>query len=494
MNDSTENNNTKTKVDARSMPKRLDPEDAQHALEKIENILRRQENKEERLENKHGSLSKAKRLALTQQYNLELSNVLEGLHPADIAFILESLRSENRHRIWNLVNAQYDGDILLEVEDWVREELIASMNFDDLLAATEDLDADELADLAPDLPPEIVAEVQKGLSDEERNQLLAAMGYPEGTVGSIMDFEMVRVREDITLEVVARYLRRLEELPAHTDQLFVVDRQDILRGTLALSTILVNDEETMVKDVMETNYLCLDAEDDDAEAASAFERYDLVSAPVIDQQSRLIGRVTIDDIVDVIHEDSRERDLSRAGLQEDDVFLPVSKAIRNRAPWLIVNLITASTASLIASQFEGTVEKIVILAFLMSIVAGIGGNSGNQTMTMVIRAIAVGRVNTHNAKAILTREFIVTILVGIGGSLIAAGFAWYISHSLKIALVMAVAMVMNMLIGATIGVIIPVVRAKFDKDPALGSSVMLTFVTDSLGFFIFLGLAQVFLL
>ena len=320
------------------------------------------------------------------------------------------------------------------------------------------------------------------------------MGYPEDSVGAIMDFEMVRVREDVTLEVVLRYLRRLHELPDHTDQIFVVDRQDKLQGILPLSRLLVSEPETEVRAVMNSDFLTLNPLDSDADAAGAFERYDLVSAPVMDDQGRLIGRVTIADVVDVMREDSQEQALSRAGLQEEDIFAPVSTALRNRAPWLLFNLCTAATASFVASQFEGTVSQIVILAFLMSIVAGIGGNSGNQTMTLIIRALAMGRITGRNLWQLVKRELFVTLMVGLCGSLVAALFAWAISHSFAIAFVMMAAMICNMLVGASVGVLVPMVRARFGKDPAMGSSVLLTFATDSLGFFIFLGLATLFLL
>jgi magnesium transporter len=320
------------------------------------------------------------------------------------------------------------------------------------------------------------------------------MGYPEDTVGAIMDFDMVRVREDVSLEVVLRYLRRLHELPDHTDQIFVVDRQDKLQGTLHLSTLLVSEPEIDVAEVMSTDYLSLNPLDSDADAAGAFERYDLVSAPVTDDQGRLLGRVTISEVVDVIQEDSQEQALSRAGLQEDDIFAPVLDAIKNRSPWLLINLCTASTASFVASRFENTVSHIVILAFLMSIVAGIGGNSGNQTMIIVIRAIAVRRINPANAWRLIKRELLVTLLVGLCGSLVAGGFAWAISQSAAIAAVMIAAMIGNMLIGAMLGVIIPLLRDRFGNDPAVGSSVLLTFATDSLGFLLFLGLATIFLL
>ena len=476
--------------------RRLDPEDAQLALAKVqellqrhqlvENLVHRQEENDQRADLVEGLLQR--------QHDAELTALVNDLHPADIAFILSSVPNLERQMIWRLVGAEHDADVLLEVDDWVRESLIEAMDRKDLVAATGNMDADELADLAPDLPADVVAEVQKGLTIEERARLIEAMGYPEDSVGGIMDFEMVRVREDVTLEVVLRYLRRLPELPDHTDQIFVVNRSDKLLGTLTLSALLVNEPEVDVSQVMSTEYLSLSPLDSDSDAAGAFERYDLVSAPVVDDRGRLVGRVTIAEVVDVIREDSDEQALSRAGMQEEDIFAPVTMALRNRAPWLILNLCTAATASFVASLFEATVSTIVVLAFLMSIVAGIGGNSGNQTMTLIIRALAVGRITPKNVWPLVKREMLVTFLVGLLGSTIAAVFAWLISHSVSIALVMMGAMICNMLVGASIGVLVPVVRARLGKDPAMGSSVLLTFATDSLGFFIFLGLATLFLI
>ncbi|CAM4355826.1 magnesium transporter [Kerstersia similis] len=476
-------------------PRRLDPEDAQLALRQVQDLLRRQQLVSELAHRQYAENDRAGLMEnlLHRQHDAEIKQLVDELHPADIAFILESLPKDERQIIWGLVDHSHDADVLLEVDDWVRESLIEAMDRQDLVAATSDMDADELADIAPDLPPDVVAEVQKGLTDEERARLLTAMGYPEDSVGAIMDFEMVRVREDVTLEVVLRYLRRLGELPDHTDQIFVVDRQDRLQGTLPLTRLLVSEPETDVRDVMSPDFLALSPTDSDAEAAGAFERYDLVSAPVTDDQGRLIGRVTIADVVDVIREDSDEQALSRAGMQEEDIFAPMRAAMRNRAPWLLLNLCTAAIASIVASRFEDTVSHIVILAFLMSIVAGIGGNSGNQTMTMIIRALAVGRVTPDNVWRLIKKELSVTLLVGLCGSLVAGGFAWFISGEISIALVMMGAMVCNMLVGAGVGVLVPMVRARFGKDPALGSSVLLTFATDSLGFFIFLGLATIFL-
>jgi|TARA_R110000851_G_scaffold333449_1_gene513337 magnesium transporter len=479
-------------------PRRLDPEDAQLALQKLQAILKREEvaqalahRQDEDDDDDESNLLEG---MLQRRHENEIKAIVNNLHPSDIAFILESLPVNERQAVWQLVNPEFDADVLLEVDDWARESLIQAMDLQDLVAATGTMDADEIADLVPDLPPDVVAEVQKGLTEEERAQLIEAMGYPEGTVGAIMDFEMVRVREDVSLEVVLRYLRRLQELPDHTDQIFVVDRQDKLQGVLPVSKLLVSEPDIDVAKVMQTDFLTLSPLDSDADAAGAFERYDLVSAPVIDDHGRLIGRVTIAEVVDVIQEDSQEQALSRAGLQEEDIFAPALTALRNRAPWLLVNLATASTAAFIASRFEDTVSHIVILAFLMSIVAGIAGNSGNQTMTMVIRAIAVGRVSRSSTWNLVKREIKITLMVGFCGSLVAAVFAWAISQSWAIAIVMMVAMIGNMLIGAALGVLIPVLRDHFGKDPAMGSSVLLTFVTDSLGFFLFLGLASIFLL
>lgn len=478
------------------IPRRLDPEDAHQALQQLQNILKRQEVVEALARRQYEEEDRSNLLEglLHRQHENEIRAIVNDLHPSDIAFILESLPVHERQAVWQLVGAEHDADVLLEVEDWARESLIQSMDHEDLVAAAEHMDADEIADLAGDLPPDVIAEVQKGLTEQERAQLLEAMGYPEGTVGAIMDFDMVRVREDVSLEVVLRYLRRLHELPDHTDQIFVVDREDRLRGTLPVTVLLVSEPESLVSKVMQTEYLTLNPLDSDTDAAGAFERYDLVSAPVTDDLGRLIGRVTIDEVVDVIQEDSQEQELSRAGLQEEDIFAPVKSALRNRAPWLLVNLMTAATASLVASRFEHTVSEIVILAFLMSIVAGIGGNSGNQTMTMVIRAMAVGRITGANAWQLVKREIQVTFMVGFCGSLVAAVFAWAFSGSVPVALVMMAAIIGNMLVGAVLGVVIPMLRARFGKDPAVGSSVLLTFATDSLGFFIFLSLATLFLL
>jgi magnesium transporter len=321
------------------------------------------------------------------------------------------------------------------------------------------------------------------------------MSYPDDSVGALMDFEMVAVRDDVSLEVVLRYLRRLDELPDHTDQVFVVGRDEVLKGTLPINRLLVTNADVMVPEVMSSDMLTLNPWDKAGDAAQAFERYDLVSAPVVDAENRLVGRVTVNEVMDYIRDAQEEEMLSKAGLsEEEDIFAPISRSVKNRAPWLMLNLCTASTAAYVASRFESTVSHIVILAFLMSIVAGIGGNSGNQTMTLIIRALALGQITSANVRRLATKELATSFLIGIGGGLIAATFATFISHRVSLGAVMMAAMMLNLLVGSTVGMLVPLARYRMGRDPAVGSSVLLTFATDTMGFFIFLGLATLFLL
>ena len=430
-----------------------------------------------------------------KQHIQELTHKLDSLHSADVAHILEALPVDERLFVWDLVKAERDGEILLEVSDAVRESLIESMDPDSLRAAAEQLDADELADLAPDLPQAVMEAVYQGLDQEEREQLRAAMSYPDDSVGALMDFEMVTVREDVTLEVVLRYLRRFEELPDHTDQLFVVDRDEHLRGVLPLDRLLINDPETVVGSIMLTDTLTLEPADEAETAAQAFERYDLVSAPVVDYHRKLVGRVTVATVVDFIREETENELLSQAGLKEgEDIFAPVWDSVKNRWAWLAVNLVTAFVASRVIGLFEGSIEKLVALAALMPIVAGIGGNSGNQTTTMIVRAIAMGQVEPSAMKRLLKKELGVALFNGIAWGGLLGVLAWWLYGSVSLGLVMTGAMALNLLLAACAGVIIPMLRERLGADPAIGGSVMITALTDSGGFFIFLGLATLFLL
>lgn len=424
----------------------------------------------------------------------ELRAKLDRLHAADIAYILEALPLEERLAVWDLVKADRDGEILLEVSDAVRETLIASMDSAELVAAAQTLEADELADIAPDLPPSVIEEVVQRLPAEERERLRAALSYPEGSVGALMDFDHVTVREDVTLEAATRYLRRLDELPDNTDQLFVVDREQRLKGALPLARLIVSDLDLQVSRVMVPESVRLEARDRAEDAASAFERYDLVSAPVVDSDGRLMGRLTVDAVVDYIRQRSAESRLAEAGLQhEEDVFAPVLDSFKNRWAWLAVNLVTAFIASRVIGAFEDSIAQLVALAALMPIVAGIGGNSGNQTVTMIVRALALGQIQGGFWLKLLAKEIGLALLNGgVWGTLLGAmAYAFY--DSVALGGVMALAMMLNFVLAAVMGVAIPWGRARFGRDPALGSSVLITAVTDSGGFFIFLGLATLFL-
>ena len=421
--------------------------------------------------------------------------ILHELHPADMAVVLESLPLQERVLVWKLGAPEEDGEVLLEVSEPVRETLIETMDKAELLAAVDDLDADELAELAPDLPNQVVYEALSTRDEEERAQVAAAMSFADDQVGAIMDFELVSIRADVSCEVVLRYLRRFESLPDHTDKIFVVDDDDILQGVLPIRKLLVVDPDTQVADIMADDVVIFRPEDDVEEAAQAFERYDLVTAPVVDANKKLIGRITVDEMVDVIREESEADMLNMAGLQEEeDLFAPVMDSVKNRWMWLAINLCTAFVASRVIGAFEGSIEKIVALAALMPIVAGIGGNSGNQTITMIVRAMAMGQMTGNQAMHLLRKEEGVALVNGLIWGSVMGVVAWLLYDSIGIGLVMVAAMTLNLLLAATVGVLIPVAMDKMGRDPALGSSVLITAVTDSGGFLIFLGLATIFLL
>lgn len=430
-----------------------------------------------------------------RQNSVELQQKLNDLHPADIAAILEALPLNQRLMVWNLVRAERDGEILLEVSDAVRESLIADMAPQELVAAAETLDTDEIADLAPDLPPDVVQEIIASMDAQNRARLQSALKYPEDAVGALMDFDLVTVRQDITLEVVMRYLRRLGDLPDHTDKLVVIDRDNTLLGVLPLKRLLLHDPEVHVAAVMSDDPVTFSPEEDAHAAAQAFERYDLVSAPVITADRRVIGRLTVDAVVDYIRAEAEQERLSQAGLQEEeDLFAPVWKSLRNRWAWLAVNLVTAFIASRVIGVFEGSIEKLTALAALMPIVAGIGGNSGNQTITLIVRALAMNQVQPASATKLLAKEVGVSLVNGVVWGGLVGVLAFWLYGSAWLGVVMTGAMVLNLVLAAVMGVMIPLLMHRLGRDPAVGSSVMITAVTDSGGFFIFLGLASVFLL
>jgi magnesium transporter len=456
---------------------------------------------EESLANKQESFQRGQVLLQEEACLAKLRQKLDSLHPADVAYILEALPQAERLVVWDLVKAERDGEILLEVSDAVREMLLADMDTDEILAATEHLDTDEIADLAPDLPQDVVQDILESLDAQNRARLQSVLSYPDESVGALMDFDMISIREDISLEVALRYLRRFDELPSHTDVIFVVDRDDHLRGVLPLQRLLVNNPDMEVSVVMERDVVSFEPDSDAAEAAAAFERYDLISAPVVAQDGKLLGRLTVDQVVDFIREQADEDFLKNAGLrEEEDLFASVWKSAKNRAPWLAINLVTAFVASRVIDVFQGSIQELVVLATLQAIVAGIGGNSGNQTLTLIVRGMALGQIQSANARSLILKELGVSALNGaVWGAVLGLVVAfWYRDagnvNSFALGAVVMGAIVLNLLVGAMVGILVPLTMHKFGRDPALGSSVVLTFATDSMGFFLLLGLATLFLL
>jgi len=453
----------------------------QALLEAIEGIAARRR--------EAGELADAPALAAEAQAHVH------DAHPADIAYVLERLPLDERRWVWSLVRSDHEGEILLEVSDAVRDTLLEDMDSAEIVAATQNLDADEIADLAPDLPREVVQDIIEAQDVRDRAQLQSALSYPEGTVGSLMDFEVVSIRDDVTCEVALRYLRRFDELPAQTDALFVVDREDHLQGALPLTRLLVTDPDVPIAGLYEREVISFAPESDADEAAQAFDRYDLVCAPVIDARRRLIGRITVETVLGYVRDRQEAQELGKVGLrEEEDIFSSVWASARNRGPWLALNLCTAFVASRVVGLFEGSISRLAALAALMPIVAGIGGNSGNQTTTLIVRALALGQVSAQGARRLLAKELGISALNGAlwGGVLGIVAGALY--RNVALGGVMALAMLLNLVVAALAGIFIPLAMERFGRDPAVGSSVFLTFVTDSMGFFIFLGLATVFLL
>jgi len=466
----------------------------QHLVEVVE-LLNKQKLEETILQHQTMPRHELIETLLHKQHQVALKQKLDQLHSADIAYILEALPLEQRLVLWNMVKSELDGQILLDVSDAVRQTLISDMDADELLTATEQLDTDEIADLAPDLPEEVLQELLESLNDQSRAQLESVLSHEDNTVASLMDFGMVTIRDDITLGVVLRYLRRRGNLPEHTDKLFVVDHLNVLKGVLSLKHLLVNNPESPVAKLMSKEVVSFKLSDEAADAARAFERYDLVTAPVVDGRGRLQGRVCVDAIVDYIREESDGEMLNQAGLlEEEDLFSGIWQSLKNRWFWLGINLITAFVSTRFIGLFEDTIERIVALASLMPIVAGIGGNTGTQTSTLIIRSLALGLISPANVRKLVTKELAIAVLNGLVWGSVIGLVAYGLYRDVHLGMVMATAMMLNLLVAAAMGLAIPLVRNHLNMDPAVGASVLLTAITDSMGFFIFLGLATVFLL
>lgn len=425
----------------------------------------------------------------------QVRNLLSNLHSAEIADLLESFPHGPREILWELVDPDDHGETLVEVNDEVRAGLIDKMEPHDLVAATEGLDADDLADLIQDLPGDVIQETLNAMDKQNRDRLVSVLHYPEDTAGGLMNVDVVTVRADVSLDVVLRYLRLHIDIPDTTDSLFVVDRDDHFKGVLMLSAILTNDPDRLVAEVMNTDVTGIPADMDDAKVAKLFENLNLVSAPVLDDDGKLIGRITIDDVVDVIREDADHSLLSLAGLdEEDDTFAPVIKSARRRAVWLGINLFTAFLASWVIGLFQATIEQVVALAVLMPIVASMGGIAGSQTLIIVIRGLALGQIGVSNARWLMYKELAVSALNGIAWAMVVALISGLWFKNPDIGYIIGAALVINLLCAAVAGLAIPFALTRLNIDPAHAGTVILTTVTDVVGFLVFLGLGTVFLL
>ncbi|XSG85649.1 MAG: magnesium transporter [Methylohalobius sp. ZOD2] len=423
----------------------------------------------------------------------ELKQLLQALTPAEIADLLEALAPATRLTVWRLLPADTGGAILVELHDEVRVGLIKAIektDLEDLVQAAGTLDPDDLADIARELPEQVREQVVQTLSQIDRNRLERILSYPEGSAGSLMHTDAITVRSDVALDVVLRYLRRRGALPDLTDTLYVVDRSDRLVGTLTLSTLITGDLEKTVQELMTTEVDTIAAHLPASTVAVQFEHHDWVSAPVVDENGVLLGRITVDDVVDVIRDEADHTFMSRAGLSEEtDMFAPVRESAKRRAVWLGVNLVTAILAASVIDLFEETIKKDVALAVLMPIVASMGGIAGTQTLTVVIRGLALRQVGTTNLFALLNQEVAVAFLNGVGWAIIVGLIAGIWFQTFYIGFLIALAMVINLLCAALAGVTIPMALDKVGIDPALAGGVMLTTVTDVVGFMAFLGLA-----
>ncbi len=421
--------------------------------------------------------------------------LIHSLHPSELARLLESLPLRERAVIWEMVEPDLEGDVLVEVADEVRDWLLQGMPKEELLAAIEGMELDDLADLVADLPEALTQEVLKSLDHQDQRRLQQVLAYDEDSAGGLMNVDIVTVRPDVTVEVVLRYLRAHAEIPDGTDTIFVVNRDNEYVGSLYLTRLLTEDPDASIDRVMSTDILPIPAHTPSEEVVWEFENRDLLSAPVVDDEYCIVGRITIDDVVDVIRDEAEHSLMSAAGLdEEDDMFAPVVKSARRRALWLGVNLATAFLAASVVGIFQTTVDKIVLLAVLMPVVPSMGGVAGTQSLTIITRAIALGQIDKTNAKGILKKELMVGLLNSLGWSVVVAVATYIWFNEWRIGAVIAAAMTINLTIAAAAGFAIPLTLKRMDIDPALAGGVVLTTITDVVGYMAFLGLGAAFLL
>ncbi|MGZ8190302.1 MAG: magnesium transporter [Methylococcaceae bacterium] len=467
----------------------------QHQLQEVITLLEKQRLEKSLVERGPVTNHELVETVLHKQQQTRIQEKFDFLHPADIAFILESLPLDQRKTIWDAIKTCHEGQVLLEVSDAVRQTLISGMAAEELATVASNLDTDEIADLAADLPKRAMLKILRSLNSSERSHLNAILSYQDNQVGALMDFGMITIRDDLTLKAITAYIRKLGKLPGHTDKLFVVDQHNRVKGILPLQRLLTHSPTRHVADVMVTDFVFFQVDQDTREASRAFERYDLISAPVVDQNGELQGRLCVDSILDFIREKTDEDLLIQAGVtEEEDLFSSVWKSAKNRWGWLLINIATAFASTRIIGLFEEVILQLVALASLMPIVAAMGGNTGNQTSMLIIRSLALGQITSTNVRRLIIKELTLAVLNGTFIGLIIGLLSLLLYQDVALSAVMATAMLINLLVAVIVGLGIPLLRHKFGKDPAVGTSVILTSITDSMGFFIFLGLASLFLI
>lgn len=434
-------------------------------------------------------------ILLEREATQELAGILSELHPADIAHFLESIPSKSRDVVWGLLADELHDEVLSFVSDAVRTEQLARMQSTDVADAVEALDVDDAVDVLQDLPEERIDEVLASMDEQHRHRLETVLAYPEDTAGGLMNVETLTVRADVSLEAVLRFMRMTGMAPSKSDGLIVVDRDDIYQGTLPYSILLTADPKTLVQEVMNEEQRGIPADTSDNDVARLFEQRDLIFAPVVDDTGHLLGSITVDDIVDVIREEGEQTVMRMAGLdEEEDIFAPVLTSAKRRNVWLGVNLATALLASWVIGFFEATLQEVVALAILMPVVASMGGIAGSQTLTIVIRGMAVGHLGNTISKALVLKELSVGLLNGVFWSVVVAITAALWFDNKLLGMVIGIALVINLLTAALSGASIPLVLRRLNIDPALAGGVVLTTITDVIGFVAFLGLGSLFLL
>lgn len=423
----------------------------------------------------------------------QVSRILNGgLSPSDIAHLLESSPPRQRALLWNLVDKNLEGEVLQYLNDDIRSYFLSKLNAQELASIIEDFESDDLADLLQQLPDTVIQEVLDTMDDQDRQRVEEVLAYPEDTAGGLMNTDTITVRPDLNIDVVLRYLRRHRALPSMTDSLIVVNRRDDFIGVMPITKMLVSSPSATVREVMDTDIDPIPVLMPDTQVATLFERYDLISAPVVSEGGKLLGRITIDDVVDVIREDADHSLMSLAGLDEDeDTFAPIFKTTRRRAVWLGINLITAFIAASVIGLFQDTIEKVTALAVLMPITASMGGIAGSQTLTLVIRGMAVGQITGANVSWLLNRELLSGAMNGVLWALVVSVAATIWFHDPIIGAIIASALIINLIAAALAGTLLPLFLKSRNIDPALAGGVILTTVTDVVGFMAFLGLATI---